>query len=257
MKAYRVQEFAVLAGVTARTLHHYDRVGLLRPLRTSSGYRIYEDRHLERLEQIIALKFLGLSLKQIQDVLDRNALELVEALRVQRRVLEQRKQQLDRAIVAIEEAEAVIETGKRPDSALLKKIIEVLEMENTQEWLMSYYSEDAQKAIQERGHSFSKEQQEQVAADWQQLYREVDAAAEMDPASAKAQSLAARWVKLVEGFTGGNPEILAGLKKLYADRTNWSSGFSQQMAPYSFENPKANTFICQAIEVYKAAKNSK
>lgn len=257
MKAYRVQEFALMAGVTARTLHHYDRVGLLRPLRTSSGYRIYEDRHLERLEQIIALKFLGLSLKQIQDVLDRNALELVEALRVQRRVLEQRKQQLDRAIAAIGEAEAVIETGKRPDSALLKKIIEVLEMENTQEWLMSYYSEDARKAIQERGHTVSKEQQEQAASDWQQLYREVDAAAEMDPASPDAQSLAARWVKLVEGFTGGNPEILAGLKKLYTDRTNWPSGFSQQMAPYSFENPNANTFICRAIEVYRAAKNNK
>jgi len=56
---YRVQEFARLAGVTVRALHHYDRLGLLRARRTASGYRVYGDRDLERLEQIVALQFLG------------------------------------------------------------------------------------------------------------------------------------------------------------------------------------------------------
>jgi len=250
---YRVHEFAALVGVTARTLHHYDRVGLLKPLRTQSGYRIYAHRHLERLEQIIALKFVGLSLKQIQDVLDHNALDLSEALRSQRRILEQRKQQLDRAIAAIGEAEAAFDSGQRPNSALLKKIIEVLEMENNQEWLMSYYSEDARKAIRERGQTLSKEQQEQVASEWQQLYRDIDAVAEKDPASPEAQALAARWMKLIESFTGGNAEVLEGMKKLYADQANWPSGFSQQMAPYRFQKPEADAFIQQAIPVYKAS----
>src|SRR3954452_16584208 len=57
---YRARAFAELAGVTVRTLHHYDRLGLLRAKRSSSGYRLYQADDLERLERIAALKFLGL-----------------------------------------------------------------------------------------------------------------------------------------------------------------------------------------------------
>jgi DNA-binding transcriptional MerR regulator len=57
---YQANEFAELAGVTVRALHHYDRLGLLKPSgRTNSGYRLYTDRDLVRLEQIVVLKFLG------------------------------------------------------------------------------------------------------------------------------------------------------------------------------------------------------
>ena len=70
---FRVHEFAQLAGVTVKALHHYDRLGLLKPRRADSGYRIYVERDLERLEQIVALKFLGLPLKQIKILLEREA----------------------------------------------------------------------------------------------------------------------------------------------------------------------------------------
>src|SRR3954463_10359264 len=82
---YRVQAFADLAGVTVRALHHYDRLALLRPKRTGAGYRLYSLADLQRLEQIVALKFLGLPLKQIKTVLDRDARALPEVLRAQRR----------------------------------------------------------------------------------------------------------------------------------------------------------------------------
>lgn len=98
---YSVQEFARLAGVTVKALHHYDRLGLLQPRRSQAGYRIYEDRDLERLEQIVALRFLGLPLKQIEIVLEQDALELPQALRLQRKVLEGKRQLLDRAIESI------------------------------------------------------------------------------------------------------------------------------------------------------------
>jgi DNA-binding transcriptional MerR regulator len=101
LRTYRTQEFAELAGVTVRALHHYDRMGLLKPRRTEAGYRVYGDRDLERLEQIVALKFLGIPLKEIKDLLERNGLELTEALRRQRYVLEQKRALLDAAVCAI------------------------------------------------------------------------------------------------------------------------------------------------------------
>ena len=86
---YRVHEFAARAGVTVKALHHYDRVGLLEPRRTGAGYRIYTDLDLERLEQIVALKFLGLSLKAIKVLLESGLPSLPDALRLQRQVLEE------------------------------------------------------------------------------------------------------------------------------------------------------------------------
>jgi hypothetical protein len=65
-RLYHVHEFAGLAGVTVKTLHHYDRLGLLIPTRTEAGYRLYAEADLERLGQTIALKFLGFSLKQVR-----------------------------------------------------------------------------------------------------------------------------------------------------------------------------------------------
>ena len=64
-RTYRTREFAELAGVTVRALHHYDRLGLLKPRRTPAGYRAYAARDLEALEQIVALKFIGIPLKDI------------------------------------------------------------------------------------------------------------------------------------------------------------------------------------------------
>jgi DNA-binding transcriptional MerR regulator len=60
---YRVGEFAALAGVTVRALHHDDRVGLSRPKRGAGGYRVYSARDLERLEQIVVLMYLGIPLR--------------------------------------------------------------------------------------------------------------------------------------------------------------------------------------------------
>src|SRR5262245_64639650 len=87
-RSYRVREFAELAGVTVKALHYYDRLDLLKPARKSSGYRVYAEKDLERLEQIVALKFLGFSLRQIKDILDRPRLDLSDALALQRRAIE-------------------------------------------------------------------------------------------------------------------------------------------------------------------------
>ena len=135
---YQTRQFADLAGVTVRTLHHYDRVGLLKPRRTGAGYRVYQAGDLVRLEQIVALKFLGLPLKQIRSLLERNALTLRAALRMQCRVLEEKRRLLDKAILAIREAESSLTRGKAADTAVLKKIMEAIEMQNNTDWLARY-----------------------------------------------------------------------------------------------------------------------
>lgn len=69
----------------------------------------------------------------------------------------------------------------------------------------------------------------------------MEAALGEDPAGEKAQALIGRWQKLVDAFTGGDPEITRGVKKLYADRANWPGDFKEQMKPFS--NPAVWAFI--------------
>ncbi|HKC62761.1 MAG TPA: MerR family transcriptional regulator, partial [Pyrinomonadaceae bacterium] len=102
----RAQEFAERAGVTVRTLHFYDRLGLLKPTRyTASGYRLYGERDLARLQQIVTLKFIGLPLKQIKELLDQRELDLTTTLQLQREVVEEKRRHLDLCLEAIKRAE--------------------------------------------------------------------------------------------------------------------------------------------------------
>jgi DNA-binding transcriptional MerR regulator len=245
----KAQQFAELAGVTVRTLHHYDRLGLLRARRTGAGYRMYRESDLETLEQIVALKFVGLPLKRIKTLLDRDNLELAEGLPRQRLVLEEKRRLIDRAIHAIEDAERTLATGQRPDAAILKKIIEVIEMQDNPNWSEKYYSEEARAKIEERKKEWNPELQEQVSKQWTELFRDVEAALNENPAGAKAQALAARWKTLVEGFTGGNQEVTKGLGELWKDKANWPASAQQQMKPYG--NPKVWEFIQKAFAAGK------
>src|SRR5579872_4358849 len=126
---YRVREFAELTGITVRTLHHYDRIGLLKPkARTPAGYRVYGKDEITRLQQIVTLKFIGLSLTEIRSILNREHPRPSDMLRSQRLLLEQRRLHLERAIHALAVAEQMAETEGKPDSEVLRKIIEAINM---------------------------------------------------------------------------------------------------------------------------------
>jgi DNA-binding transcriptional MerR regulator len=232
---YKVSEFAGKAGVTVRTLHHYDRLGLLKPSgRNTAGYRLYRESDLVRLQQIVTLKFIGLSLREIKALLEGSALDLRQTLRLQRRLLEAKRWQVGMAIQAIDQAEQSMHSGNTPDVAALKKIIEVMERQNNMEWAKKYYSEEAQARVAERAADFTPEMQAAVTEKWNQLVRDVESAIRNhdDPAGADARTLAERWSDLVRGFTGGDPEVHKGLHKFYADQNNWPKSFQK---PFSDE----------------------
>ena len=237
-KTYRIQEFAELTGVTVKALHHYDRLGLLKPQRALSGYRLYVERDLERLEQILALKFLGFPLKEIKTVLDRAALKLPEALRMQRQALAEKQKLLARAMKAIVAAEKALDSGKTTNPAILKRLIEVINMQSDIDAMKKYYSEEAWSKVGPRYEGeFSQE--------WIDLYRDLEAALDEDPASEKVQALAVRWIAL----SSGDPEVREGATKAWADRKNWPGAMQQRIADFHLD--KIAPFIGQAMTAYR------
>ena len=115
-------------------------------------------------------------------------------------------------------------------------------MQNNTDWTKKYYSEEAQAKIAERQQTIPREVVERGQRDWMALITEVEAAVKegVDPSSARARGLAARWSELIKGFTGGDPEIQKGLNKMYSD-PEWGAKFPK---PYSDE---AGAFIHQAM----------
>jgi MerR family transcriptional regulator, thiopeptide resistance regulator len=240
--AYRVHEFAELAGVTVRALYHYDRLGLLIPRRSEAGYRIYVEHDLERLEQIAALKFLGLPLRKIKVLLDRDPLQLPEALQLQRKVLEDKRRLLDRAIAAIENAENAMHSGKPADPALLKTIIEAVEMQTDTDFMKNYYAAEAWVKFKQRHRGWP-------GPAWTNLFRDIQTMLTQDPAGEQAQSLAARWRELRVHDAGGDPAIHQGLILAWNDRRYWPDAVQSQFAEFDLDAISA--FIGEAFAAFR------
>ncbi len=236
---YRIREFAELAGVTVKALLHYDRLGLLEPRRSGSGYRVYTDRDLARLEQIVALKFLGFPLKQIKTVLDRTAGDWPDALGAQRAAIEEKHAQLGRAIKAICAVEEAAARGEPIDPAALTRIIEVISMQDDVEAMKKYYSEEAWQ-VRRRYYT------EGPSAEWQQLYRDVTAVLDEDPGGERAQAVAERWLALSVRAIGGEPEAQTDSATAWMDRENWPEAMKQRVEAFNLETVYA--FIRRAAE---------
>jgi MerR family transcriptional regulator, thiopeptide resistance regulator len=242
---WRTREFAKLSKVTVRTLHYYDRLGLLRPTRRSNkGFRLYGERDFARLQQITTLKFIGFSLAKIKEILGQKEFGLAETLQLQRNIVQAQRDRLDLALKAIARAEETFQSGGTTDWESLNQIIEVINMEQNTEWTKKYYSDRAQAKIEERKNLWSPELQERVTRDWAELVADIEAAIAdgAKPSDEGSLALAARWRSLVGQFTGGDPEIQAGLNQMYADEKNWQTEWKK---PFSDE---VQNFIFQAMK---------
>jgi len=119
--------------------------------RTDAGYRLYSERDLVRLEQIVLLKFLGFSLRQIGDLLADDS-DMLGTLRLQCAALGAKRTQLNRAIQVIRETETALAGSPKPDWKDLVKIIKEVEMNNDNEWMKKYYSDEAKSKLEKRRH---------------------------------------------------------------------------------------------------------
>lgn len=110
--ALKVSEVARLAGVSVRTLHHYDELGLIRPSgRSAAGYRLYAPADLERLQQVLFFRELDFPLEEIQRILSAPDFDVAVALRMQRQLLSERAARVSSLIKAVDAAITSLEKG--------------------------------------------------------------------------------------------------------------------------------------------------
>ena len=144
-----VKEISGLTGISVRTLHYYDEIGLLKPTQKSdAGYRLYDDRALEILQQILFFREFDIPLKEIKAVLENPALERNQILQMQRKMLVAKKERMEHAIFSKTEVEEMFQTmfEHMPDNM---KELAVKEFGSIEEWKKHYIktvsSEEMQK----------------------------------------------------------------------------------------------------------------
>jgi MerR family transcriptional regulator, thiopeptide resistance regulator len=121
-------------------------------------------------------------------------------------------------------------------------------MQNDTDWTAKYFNEEARVKVEERKSLWSPELQERVTREWNELFRDIDAALNEDPAGPVVRGLVKRWRKLVGEFTGGNAEIQKGLNAMYADTSNWPAEQRQHRI-----KPEIQAFILRAMNISPAS----
>ncbi len=248
-KRYRVTEFARLTKVTVRALHYYDQIGLLKPSgRTPNRYRFYSAKDLFRLQQIVTLKFLGLSLDQISQALARPQSAVIRSMRLQAEAVEKEIERLKRAARTLRETARMAEAGGALDWKKLIKVMEDIQMsEDAKKTWAKHYTESEMKEFEEIGKKYTPEMMEAYQKKWAALIEEVKANLQTDPAGAVAQSLAKRWKVLLEEAYGGHPGLQKKISAAY--QGEWKAGHTSGPAmPFG---PEIWDFIHKAMEISK------
>lgn len=253
MTTFRIQEFAKLAGVTVRALHHYDRLGLLSPAhRSDSGYRLYCHDDLGRVERILVLRYLGLSLREIADLLEQSSAtdSLATTLARQHSVLRERRNELERVLSAIEHAQAKAQNSAEPDWLLYHTILKEIQMEQTQNWTEKYYSPKGLEALRERRATITLEAAMQLGDKWRALHADIQQALDSgtSPDSAEGRALVARWMRLADEFTQGDPDISEGIRRLYQDEKNWPDDQKAAELRARSATPEQRAFFMAALQ---------
>lgn len=255
MSTFRIQEFAKLAGVTVRALHHYDRLKLLSPAhRSERGYRLYCHDDLGRLERILVLRYLGLSLREIATLLDtpigRGAEPLTVTLARQRAAVCERRDGLDHVLRTIEHAQRRAQDPAEPEWLLYQTILKEIHMQQATDWRAKYYSPEAFEALRAHRASMTVEQKLDAGARWRTLLADVQSALDrgVSPDSAEGRALVARWIRLGDEFTLGNPEILEGYKRMNDDESHWPDDETAAILRAIRPKPEQKSFFDQAVQ---------
>ena len=214
-------------GLTSRALRFYEARGLVAPLRTHKGRRLYGAEALERINQIVALKRAGLTLAQIQRLTARRPLDLGRLIDAQLKALETRRAEIAEAKALLLSVKSRIDRGEPVDVATFCSLIRqgdaAMEDENWKRVADRYFTAEEQAHWAERMADVPAGfDPEAYNRQWAELSLRIEAALPLDPAGREAQVFLDEWQALLEPFTSvASPEMMAGATSLYDHMGEW------------------------------------
>jgi len=240
-----VNEVSKLTGISVRTLHHYDEIGLLKPSDiTEAGYRLYDDIALERLQHILLFRELQFPLKDIKEILDSPDFDRNKALEQQIELLTMKKEHLENLILF---ARGIKFIGvKHMDFSAFdtKKMDEYAEQAK-----QSWGKTEAYKEFEEKSKDWTEDTTRDIAKDMMALFVTFGEMRQLEPSAPEVQEQVKKLQNYItEHFYNCTPQILKGLGKMYAG----GGEFTDNIDSYGGEGTAE--FTHKAIEIYCADK---
>lgn len=208
-----VHEVSKISGVSIRALHHYDKIGLLPATEvTKAGYRLYDDKALERLQHILLFKELEFSLKEIKDILDSPGFDRSKALEQQIQLLELRKEHLQNLIDLAWGIKTIGVKNMSFEAFDTKKIDEYAAKAKA-----SWGQTDAYKEYEQKSEGRTKEVQQKLNIEMMDIFAQFGKIKDQKPDSEEAIGLAKKLQDhITENYYTCTNEILQSLGEMYA-----------------------------------------
>ncbi len=227
---YTVKQVSEMAGVSVRTLHYYDEIGLLYPSKVgTNSYRYYDDAALLRLQQILFYREIGLELMQIKEILTSPDFDLQTALRSHRTVLEEKIKRLEKLVSTVDNTLKHL-AGEREMSK--KKLFEAFSDEKQKEYEREARLQWGPGIVNDsvkRYNSYTTAQKQAIGEEGNQVYSDlVDALEAGKPArDAEVQAILARWHQHIRYFYEPTLDILRGLGEMYNTHPDFIANFKK------------------------------
>ena len=236
----QIKEFADFTGVSVRTLHYYDEIGLLSPacVDEHTGYRYYDEKSLLRMQEILFYRELDFSLKSIGEILSSSDYDTSKALREQKKLLILKKERLERLISAVDDAMK----GENVMKAFDNSEFETYKDEAKAKWGQT----DAYKEHAEKTKGYSKEKWKDLVKEMNAVFAEFAACRNNGegPDSAKAQNLVKTLQNhITENYYHCTKEILVGLGQMYVLDERFKNNIDKH-------GDGTAEFVREAVEVY-------
>jgi DNA-binding transcriptional MerR regulator len=245
MKQWYAKELSNLTQVSVRTLHHYDKIGLLKPsLRQSNNYRLYSEQDLLKLQQIIALKFFGFELVQIKELLT-GTIDALEHFSAQAQLLEQKATALVDASQALKSIIGDVEDSKSIPWNTIIQIIEVYRMTQQLEhsWVKEVFTQEELKQYVAFKSESTPEQKAALDKRWSTIIKEIKNNLSNDPAAEIGIQMGEQFMQWVNEVYG--KEFAHLRTKIFEQGFGEGLGLSEMSL-----SPEIVTWIEQAMDAY-------
>ncbi|WP_226658771.1 MerR family transcriptional regulator [Pseudalkalibacillus hwajinpoensis] len=223
-----VKEVATITGISVRTLHYYDQIGLLSPGTTDNGYRVYTEDDLEKLQQILFFRALDFPLKKIKTIMDRPDFDHLEALHFQKKRLHQKKKRLETIIATIDHT---IQHMKGERDMTDKEKFNGLDFSQNQyeQEAREKYGEEAVNRSTQKLNSLSNNEKDALSQSFHRIYQKLAAIRQGSPASEKAQNAIHEWYEILNNHVGYHYtlEAFRALGQMYIEDQRFTKNIDQ------------------------------
>jgi DNA-binding transcriptional MerR regulator len=246
-KMYTVKQLSNLAGISPRTLHYYDEIGLLKPeVVGDNGYRYYGEGSALRLQQILFYREMDLPLAEVRKIVGRRDFDALAALAEHRRALEQKVERLERLIRTVDDTISYLKGEKSMTKVQLFQAFSDEEQERYAAEAEKMYDPETVRASQKKWKSYTAADKQRIAEEGNAAYAAIVAAIPLGPSSPQAQAGVELWRRHMDYFWTPDLDQLAGLTELYNSDPRFKANFDKV-------DPRLAEFMREAVKVYVEA----